>query len=169
MKRVCSYCNKHLGYKEDTSVPGAITHGVCDECLEWLKGGIDQSLRDFLDSFNFPVLLIDSNVDVKIANSEAKDLIGKELSEIESFSGGDAIECEFARFPEGCGNTIHCKTCTIRNTVKDTFKTGKSFKDVPAFQNFYSSEGVIKKYLKISTEKFNDMVLLKIEYVNDVK
>lgn len=163
MKRVCSYCKKEIGPVLSEHIEGVITHGVCFECLTWLRKSIGQTLRDYLNTFYFPVLLVDSNVDVKIANNDAMDFLGKNLFEIEGYRGGDAVECEYARFPEGCGGTVHCKACAIRNTVTETQKTGKSFKDVPAIQNIYSSGKVVKTHLKISTEKFNDLVLLRID------
>ena len=169
MKRICSYCEQDLGEDPSRFPIEGVTHGVCDDCLLWLRNGMNQSLRDYLNKFDFPVLLVDSNVDVKMANDEAKDFIGKDLSEIEGYKGGDAIECEHARLPGGCGNTIHCTTCTIRNVVTDTSRSGENFKNIPAYQNIYSSNGVVKKHLKISTENFSDLVLLKIDPVEDTE
>ena len=169
MKRICSYCEKDLG--EDPSIfpIEGVTHGVCDDCLLWLRNGMNQSLRDYLNKFDFPVLLVDSNVDVKMANNEAKIFIGKELSEIEGYAGGEAIECEHARLPGGCGNTIHCTTCTIRNAATDTYRSGENFDNIPAYQNIYLPEGLKKIQLKISSEKFGDLVLLKIDPEEDIE
>ncbi len=41
------------------------------------------------------------------------------------FLGGEAMECVNARLPEGCGETEHCRTCTIRRTVMDTHLSGQ--------------------------------------------
>jgi hypothetical protein len=86
-----------------------------------------------------------------------KDFVG--------FRGGDVFECAYASLPGGCGETIHCEACTIRNTVMDTFKTGKSHLKTPA----YLLQGIPDNYheiqFEISTEKVKDVVLLRIDKI----
>ena len=165
MKRICSWCNKTLGYTNIEVRLKTITHGICTDCDKWIRKNWRQSMSDYLNSFDFPILLVDSDVVVKFANKSAMHFLEKDATEIVGYHGGDATECEYARMPEGCGKTIHCKACAIRNTVKETFKTGISFKDITAFQNIYSKSGLQKVQFKISTEKKNNQVLLKIDPV----
>ena len=128
MKIICAWCEKALG---DIEVAGVsekvISHGICKECLEHFSKN-DHSFRSYLNSFDLPIFAIDSEGKVLIANEESIRLLGKKVEEIENFKGGDAMECAYARLPGGCGNTYHCKTCTIRNSVMETFKTGKNAK-----------------------------------------
>ncbi|MBN2104037.1 hypothetical protein JW835_08370 [bacterium] len=84
---------------------------------------------------------------------------------IENYMGGDAMECVYARLPGGCGNTIHCKTCTIRNSVTETFNTGKSLRKVPAYLDQMQDESVKEIKFLISTEMVNDIVLLRIDEI----
>ncbi len=99
MKRVCSYCNKSLGTK-NSDTETTVTHGICRECNHWVRKNWKQSMDDYLNSFNFPILLVDSDVIVKTANRNAENLLGKKASEITGQYGGNATECEFARMPE---------------------------------------------------------------------
>jgi len=162
MKRFCSYCKKHYGDKEPFE-GDVVTHGICEDCFEWLKKNRNQTLREFLNGFDFPILAVDPDINVHIANIEAEKMLGKSLDEIEGSSGGEAVECEYARLPGGCGRSEHCKPCAIRNTVTETCKTGKAVKDMIGYQNIISGNRVEQVRLWISAEKKGDMVLLKIE------
>jgi hypothetical protein len=94
-------------------------------------------------------------------------MLGKNLSRIEGYRGGDVFECAYARLPEGCGKTVHCSGCTIRNTVIKTFATGINYIRTPAFL-FKNSNRKVKKYdLYISTEKVGDIVLLRIDEMSN--
>lgn len=162
MKVVCSWCGKHIRkIRSPKSRP--ITHSICKKCLEWLQQNQDQSLREYLNTFDIPIFAIDLNTRIKIANTAAQKALDKPSEELEGSDGGNAMECAYARLPEGCGNTIHCKACTIRNTVTRTFETGECFENITAYQDIVSPDGVQRVKYLISTEKINDMVLLRIQ------
>jgi hypothetical protein len=100
-----------------------------------------------------------------LANEMALQFLDKDPDAVSGFKGGDVMECAYAKLPEGCGNTVHCAACTIRNNVMETFKTGKSLKRVPASLNRRSRGSVDKMEFLISTEKVDDIVLLRIDEV----
>ena len=75
------------------------------------------------------------------------------------------MECAYAKLPEGCGNTKHCVACTIRNNVMATFETGRSLRQVPAFLNRIERYGVHQIRFLISTERVEEVVLLRIDEV----
>lgn len=89
------------------------------------------------------------------------------MEEIVGELSGDVFDCKHA--VEGCGQNIHCKTCTIRKTVNETYKTGKSFSKVPAYPdlNYVTNENKIK--FLISTEKKGEAVVLRIDEVSEEK
>jgi len=122
---------------------------------------------EFLDRLGVPVLLVESEPRVLTGNKPARDLLGKGLGEIEGRRGGEVIECVHANTPGGCGQDVHCKSCTIRNTVLETFETGKSFLHVKAFPDIQFGENVKTMSLEISTEKVADVVLLRIDDFGD--
>jgi hypothetical protein len=116
----------------------------------------------FLDRLAAPVLVVDDNARIVAANEKACTLLGKMVDEIVGTLSGCAIECVHARQDGGCGKTVHCKSCTIRITVRDTYTTGKSHYDVPAYPD--SSLGTRDKPIcfLISSIKVADYVVVKI-------
>jgi hypothetical protein len=122
---------------------------------------------DFLDGLDAPVLVVSSDVIVDYANKHTQDFLQKEMTYIEGFRGGDVFECAYAKLPEGCGKTIHCVACTIRNTITDTFKTGNSHLLTPAYLTQGKPDDTQEIKLLISTEKLADVVLLRIDTVGE--
>jgi len=166
VRRVCAWCEKELGWSE--SPPGfqnAVTHGMCEECAYHLFAQIGMPLRKYLDGLGAPVLVMNPDGSVKTVNSQATELVQKELSEIEGNLGGDVFECAYASLPGGCGQTVHCSGCTIRKTVMETFETGQSRLRVPAYLNRESSGEAEQIRFLISTEKVADIVLLRVDEV----
>jgi len=89
------------------------------------------------------------------------------MPSIDGFRGGDVFECAYSKLPKGCGKTIHCVACTLRNTITDTFNTGNNHIRTPAYltQGTFDDNQAIK--ILISTEKFADVVLLRIDKVGE--
>ena len=167
MKSVCAWCKADIGeIKEDSETVG-ITHGICDKCIKILLSENSKSMHEFLDSLRVPIIVIESGVKVRMGNKYAKELLGKELSEIEDHAPGDIIECVHSHSPGGCGSDVHCKSCVIRNIVSETFATGKSFSNVPAYPDIEILSKVKSMSFKISTEKVGDFVLLRIDDVKE--
>lgn len=140
-----------------------VSHGMCDACAERLVAGTRQTARMFLERLDTPVFLTDDDVRIIAANSAARALFGKGDGEIEDRLGGDVIECANAFKPGGCGRTVHCKACTIRNAVTETVTTGLPYHRVPAYQTLRSEEGEVLKRLLVSTERAGTLVLLTLE------
>ena len=168
MKKLCAWWQADLGTvgSEELS-DNVISHGICKNCAARLFAGHGESLQEFLDRLGPPILLVESEPRVRTANKQARDLLGKELPEIENRMGGDVIECVYAKRPGGCGSQVHCKSCTIRNTVLETFATGKSFVEVPAYPDIQQFGEVKTMRLIISTEKIGNVVLLRIDDIGE--
>ncbi|MCL5269087.1 MAG: PAS domain-containing protein [bacterium] len=166
MIAICAWCGFDMGtIGADGGGRGPITHGLCDSCHRKLIANYTQSFRDFLDHLPVPILLLEPGVTVLTANRRARALLGKELPEIEGRRGGDVIECVHARTPEGCGQTIHCRGCAIRRTVTETFATGVSRMGVPTYPDIATRSGARRIRFRITTEKVNEFVLLRIDEV----
>jgi hypothetical protein len=71
----------------------------------------------------------------------------------------------YSALPEGCGKTVHCSGCAIRNTVMDTFQSGKSHLAVEAPLVYGTPDNRHEISFLISTEKVKDVVLLRIDTV----
>lgn len=167
MKSICAWCKTDLGkIKEDCETAG-ITHGICEKCMKLLLSENCRPMREFLDTLSIPIIMVEPGTKIRTANKFARELLGKDLSEIEDHLPGDVIECVHSKSPGGCGSDIHCKSCVIRNSVTETFATGKGFRDVPAYPDIETLSKVKSVGFKISTEKFGDFVLLRIDNVNE--
>lgn len=164
MKKICAWCKKELeNVQIDVNEEHPVTHGICPRCAQRLLFGRAKPLHEFLDSLGVSILLIESEPKVLTANKHARNLLGKELPEIEGHKGGDVIQCVYASTPSGCGNDVHCKSCTIRRTVLETFATGRSFVKVRTYPDIQLVEEVKTMSLTITTEKAGDVVLLRID------
>ncbi|MBW1722432.1 MAG: hypothetical protein JRH13_09260 [Deltaproteobacteria bacterium] len=168
MKRVCAWCRKKMKGKEpesvDTDMP--VTHGICPDCLREMLSHEAVTLREYLDRFPGPVFLVDAEGRIVTANKEGLKVLNKRAEDIEGRLGGDAFECKYAKLPGGCGNTIHCKTCTIRITVTDTLETGQSHTKIPAYPDLHHMSGENRIRFLISTEKVGKAVLLRIDEIS---
>jgi len=166
MKKVCAWCNTEMVVNtSESNSDGIITHVMCDDCAEHLLWPFRPTMEDFIDKLDAPVLVVNSVGNVNCANKYAREILQKELPDIVGHPGGVVFECAFARLPEGCGNTLHCDGCTIRNTVIDTFQSGLSHLKIPAGLTRGTSEVNYEIQFLISTEKVKDVVLLRIDSV----
>lgn len=115
-------------------------------------------MNDFMDTFAFPVFVVNEGGEIQMANWWAQRLVNKGWSELEECRIGEVVECAYSTLSGGCGQTIHCLGCAIRRTVMATFETGKEFVRVPA--SLHIGEGVVR--YTISTRRMGNMVLLSI-------
>ena len=114
-----------------------------------------------------PVLVVLPDAKVLTANQKAQALLGKGLPQLQGYRGGEVIECRHAHLGDGCGFEVHCQSCTIRKTVQETFATGKSRIKVQAYPDLQIGAEVKTMSLLISTEKFGNFVLLRIDDLRD--
>ncbi|WP_319578046.1 hypothetical protein [uncultured Methanospirillum sp.] len=164
MKHVCAFCSRLLS--PDHEKDGLVSHGICNPCYNHAKASLGVDLKEYLDMLEEPVVLVDSDMHVLSANTRSKEITGKDVTEIIGLIGGEVFECENANLPEGCGRTVHCSGCVIRNSVSDTYKTGDPVNDQPATLHQLMNGVSIPIEMLISTRKTGSVVLLQIELVN---
>ncbi|MBU1238454.1 hypothetical protein KJ865_01980 [Myxococcota bacterium] len=161
---VCSYCKKKIGEKVAPNLPpGAISHGICEECALNVMAQEGMSFEEYIEGLPQAVIALSGTGVVIHANKKAQALLGKDIPSVRGFAGGDVFECRYALLPGGCGHTIHCVGCTIRNTVALTARTGQSQHRVPAYLGTYKQGVSRDAHLLFSTQFKNNMVLLTIE------
>ena len=168
MHQVCAWCGKEMGVSStDGESHRTITHGICASCAYHLIAQAGMPLQEYLDGLDTPVLVVNGDGIVETANAQARAILQKDLSQIVGQAGGDVFECEYARLPEGCGNTIHCAGCAIRRTVMHTHETGQSHTRVPAVLNWEGTDEKRQIPFLISTEKVQNIVLLRVDRVGE--
>ena len=125
----------------------------------------DLTLQDFLDRLAAPVLVVvGEDGRIRRANQQAAALLGKAVWRIcRAVWAGMPWNAPMLRRPGGCGQTEHCKSCTIRRSVNETFTTGQSLCRIPAYQDLVTASGPRQTRFLISTELAGQVVLLRID------
>lgn len=167
MRIICAWCHNELEgeTQHDNDPHDEISHGICPDCHSYFLSGTKATLVSFLEKLKVPVMQVNADGRLMYANQSALRILDKDLGEITGQAGGDAMECAYARLPEGCGHTIHCKACTIRNSVMQTFETGESLTRVPATLNRWDGQATVQVRFLISTQMLSNVVLLRIDKV----
>ncbi len=162
MERACAWCKRELKTDTETSGEKPVL-GMCAACHEFFfppKG--PPVFRKYLDRLAVPVLLVDDDARIVIANARVCSLLEKEPEEIEGTACGAAFDCANAELPGGCGKTEFCGECTIRQTIADTYVTGQSHENITAVLDSSVRKGGGDNRLGISTWRAGKIVLLKI-------
>jgi len=107
----------------------------------------------------FPILVVDRNMTVSLANAKAYEILGKSPEDVNGYSQGQVFECSYSRLPEGCGAAVCCSGCTIRHTVTQTFRTRRTQQNVPATLKRDESTAS----LQITTLRAGEFVLLRVD------
>ena len=162
--RICSICKKELGDPFEKEIPEIhISHGICRSCLDDYMKGSGISLNEFMDSLPVPVFAVDVEGRVQAANKLGRETVSKQEDQIAGFLGGEVFQCHYSTLPGGCGQTPHCKSCVIRNSVMKTHSTGEPCIRVPACQDLDTITGTRTIRFLISTKLAGDVVLLFID------
>jgi hypothetical protein len=155
---MCAFCMQAMG-EGDAASGETQAWGMCEACFgHFLPQWKGQSFSEYLDRFDFPVLVTDDNVRVIAANDAACHQLGVDKPTVVGLLGGRALECLNSRLPGGCGITDHCETCALRNTVARVFATGQPACDVPAA--LVRASGKVR--LLISAEKEDNAVKVAV-------
>lgn len=162
MKTICADCNVEL-CSDHRHADGLVSHGLCRPCLEKMMEGRGDSLENDLNRFDVPVFIVDSDARIVSANEHGQVLAAKDLEDIRGNLTGDVFGCLRAEDPAGCGETIHCRTCTIRNIVMQVIENGQPCLRQPACQDLDTVIGPRKVRFLISAEKAGESVLLRID------
>lgn len=167
MKKICAWCKIILEPGDAAAAGDApVSHGICHACAGKLLTAKPLALAEFLDRLDFPVLLVKAESGIELANRRACAMLGRTPELVKGKWPEDVAECIYAKAPGGCGRDVHCTGCALRQTLLDTFATGKSHKNVPASATLLPRGIPQPVQFLISTEKAGDFVLLRMEAVD---
>ncbi len=154
---------KKLQSDSASESPEAISHGICRSCLDTIVIGGGKSLEAFLDQFSEPVFVVDGNVRVVTANSRGLAMLVKDIRTVRGEMNGNVFGCIHADDPGGCGETVHCHSCAIRNAVTQVLETGQLCIEQSVCQELDTVIGPRNVRFLISAEKAGNAVLLRID------
>ena len=163
---VCCYCKKQV--KTKPSDCDAVSHGVCDQCLPLMVRELGQPMQEYLDELKAPVLVVQDNARVIAANVAARKMLTKEQLEICGELAGEVLGCSHSREPGGCGQTVHCKSCAIRQCVTHTMATAEPCRKT-AFADIGLVSGDKRLRFLIETERVNSFVRLTMYDVREAQ
>lgn len=123
---------------------------------------MDHAFRNFLDSLEEPVLLMNGEVQVYMANKAAREKLNLKLPRISTPWCGEFLECANHSELECCGTTPRCKACVLRNSVARTFEKGEPVDGALAYLDVLSPAGMKRKWFLVNTQFMAGAVLLKI-------
>ncbi len=159
MQAICSYCELDMGEREPFDDP-RLTHGMCQECFDAFDDQWSgEQLGEYLDRFEAPVVAVNADGRVIAINHAMGSLADVAPRAAVGLRGGEFLECVNARLPEGCGQTVHCSACTIREALAHTIDTGKPVERRPAVLT--RQAGPVE--MLISTTRQGEYVQLVIE------
>lgn len=164
MRHICAFCKKELAPPDGDDEK--VSHGICTPCYNHAKASLGVDLKEFLNMLDYPVLLVDNDVRVLSSNIKAAQFTEKSQEVMTGQYGGEVFECEHAKLPEGCGKTVHCSACVIRNSVNEAYQTGAYIERRPATLHQGIPGHSDSVDLLITARKAGDVVLLVVEPVS---
>ncbi len=156
---VCSYCERDLGQRPPID-DERTSHGICEDCFTYYAEQWEGlQLGEFLDRYSTPVVAVDGDGRVMAVNKAMAAMMQVDRAQARGLLGGDFMECVYARLPGGCGQTVHCTSCTIRHAVETTLASDQPIERSPA--TLTQGGGTVD--LLISTTRKGQYVQLVIE------
>jgi PAS domain S-box-containing protein len=111
------------------------------------------NLQTMFDAVNVGLLLIDEDGVVRRVNEAASRWVGKDFSASRGPQPGDYLGCVHAiADPAGCGHTLFCTLCPIRNSFETALRSGQPVHHVEAKAAFEIYGTVTPLWLEISAD-----------------
>ncbi len=82
-----------------------------------MKQSDELSYEGYLETFDVPVFLVDSNLNIVSANKVALALVEKTIDCVRGMSSGEVLACLHSRMSKKCGKTNYCSSCLMKILV----------------------------------------------------
>ncbi len=164
MKRVCAFCNTVINPGDSPGEP--VSHGICNDCSLRALSRLGIDIARYIDMPGAPVILVNKDVRIHDVSFEAVRFIGRPLDPILGILAGGTQGCTHAGQPGGCGRTVWCSGCAIRNAVRTTYETGEPVDRCLAVLQQGNPEETRPIDLLISTRKAGSIILVSVEPVD---
>ena len=125
-------------------------------------------LADLLAMLDFPVVVTDGAMTIRLVNQTAMQILGKSAWQLEGSTVGMAIECRHVGGKGECGASAHCAGCVLRRSISDTNADGQPRYGEYMQYDVATADGAKARRIKFSTTKMGDAVALAIEEIQDL-
>jgi len=129
-------------------------------------------LLSILNNAPIIILLVDEQLKIIKVNQTGLNLTEKSSNQVVGLRGGDVLNCiHSTEHPEGCGHSLDCKVCALRNSINYTLDTHESLYKVEAILNMGSCDNVFERNVLITTEYIEEIdkpsILIFIDEVTE--
>ncbi len=115
---------------------------------------MDDLLAKAFDAMPSPVFVVDEDVRIYEYNIAAEALLTAEKPEVLRMRGGEALHCLHHHVEEnGCGRTVACADCVVRNSVNKAFHGGKVVRSRQKME-LVRNEKVVEVYVLVTSSPF---------------
>ena len=109
-----------------------------------------------------PAFLVDADHTIGMVNRQALDLLHRPADQVLGERTGTVLECQNAYLAGGCGLTMRCAGCTLRQCIAHTHLTGEPRFNIRATLTLARGAGVKDVRVTFSTARIRDRILLEI-------
>jgi PAS domain-containing protein len=132
--------------------------------VQFLEQGFHRAL---FDAMPLPVFVVDEDVCIFDYNAAAGKLLGKGKRLIVGHRGGEVLACiHVAETPGGCGRSLACRDCVVRNSVRAAAR-GRRVTRQPAKMKLVRNGKTVSVELRVSCQPFkygqSKFILLVLE------
>jgi hypothetical protein len=133
----------------------------------------NEFLRAVLDANPSFMFVVDEDVRIIEFNRAAGQLLSAGRDQVLRRRGGDVLHClHSAETPEGCGHAPSCRTCVVRDSVKESFR-GQSVVRRKTKMELLSGGKTQDLYALVTTSPFRfgirKLALLVIEDITELE
>ncbi|MGB6128071.1 MAG: diguanylate cyclase [Psychrilyobacter sp.] len=123
-----------------------------------------------MDNLQTNIMVVNKDIKIESVNAFLKNMLYKDLKEVEGVKYGNAIGCYHAvEERKNCGETSFCNSCNLRKTITSTLIKKSNYSEKVLSREFYINDIKTKKYFLYSCKHIRfynaDMALL---IMNDV-
>lgn len=129
----------------------------------------NEELNQIFENAAVALIVVDSDARIKLINKAGEELVGQDIVDVKGKLAGETFRCVHAFINEYvvCGNNKECAHCSLRNTLQDTYNTGKNYYKVQGNLEIKDKDSTYDLVLLISSSLLNisstKYVLLTIE------
>lgn len=127
-----------------------------------------------MDNLESNIMVVNQDIKVESVNPFLKNMLHKDLKQIEGKTCGDALGCRHAvEERKNCGETTFCNSCNLRKNIISTLADRSNHSGNVLSREFYMNGEKVKKHFLYSCKhvKFNsaDMALLIMNDVTELE